>query len=287
MDWAILGQQLWDGLVFGSIYILFACGLTLAYGNMDIINLAHGEFLMLAGVLSYSIMTLLHVSFLISSAIAVVLVTLFGWVFNRVAIQPLLKISPIAVLVSTFGLSFLLVNGAFAFWSLTPKKILLPIGGVQDLGGIVISNLSIIIVSIAVIVIAGFYIWLQRAGIGKAIRATAQNRMAASLLGINTMKMYDLTMMISAGLSGLAGILAAMLWSVHAGMGQSLLLIGLVIAIVGGLGNMNGTIIMGLFVAIGEALFGQYVSIYYKNVFIYGIMILVILYKPQGLFARR
>ena len=119
------------------------------------------------------------------------------------------------------------------------------------------------------------------------MRATAQNPIGANLSGINTKRVYDYTMMISAGLAALSGVLLAPVLSAHPSMGQPLLLTGLVIVIVGGLGNLNGTIIVGLLIALLEALFGQYVSTFYRGAFIYGIMIVVLLFRPQGLFAKR
>jgi branched-chain amino acid transport system permease protein len=287
MDWVILGQQLWYGLVNGILYILFASGLTLAFGSMGILNMTHGELCMLGAIFSYSIMTSLGLGYLLSSVLSVLLVCFFGVVLNRIAIQPLIRVSRLTVLVSTFGLSFLIVNASLTFWGVQPRQISLPLSDIHEVGGVRITDQSIILVCIGGTAILLFYAWLSKARLGKAMRATAQNPVGASLSGINTKRIYDYTMMVSAGLAGLSGVLLAPVLSAHPNMGQPLLLVGLVIVIVGGLGNLKGTIVVGLLIAILEALFGQYVSTFYRSAFIYGIMIVVLLFKPQGLFAKR
>jgi branched-chain amino acid transport system permease protein len=144
-----------------------------------------------------------------------------------------------------------------------------------------------VLLIVSAIAIVAFHFWLARAKTGKAMRATAQNAIGASLSGINTRRVYDYTMMISAGLAALAGVLLAPVLSAHPNMGQPLLLTGFVIVIVGGLGNLTGTIVVGLFIGMIEAFFGQYISTFYSSAFTYAVMIVVLLLKPQGLFVRR
>jgi len=249
--------------------------------------MTHGELCMLGAIVSYSIMTSLGVGYLLSSVLSVLLVSFFGVVLNRIAIQPLIRVSRLTVLVSTFGLSFLIVNAGLTFWGVQPRQIRLSLSDIHVVGGVRITDQSILLVCIGGTAILLFYAWLSKASLGKAMRATAQNPVGASLIGINTKRIYDYTMMVSAGLAGLSGVLLAPVLSAHPNMGQSLLLVGLVIVIVGGLGNLNGTIVIGFLIAFLEALFGQYVSTFYRSAFIYGIMIVVLLFRPQGLFPKR
>ena len=286
MDWVVLGQQVWYGLVNAGLYIMFASGLTLCLGCMRIFNMAHGELCMLGAILAYSVMTHLGINYYLAAVVSVTVVAGFGIILNRVAVQPLLNL-PMMVLLSTLGVSFILLHGSLVFWGLEPKRIKVSLSKIHYLGGVAISDQSIMIVVVGAITISALYFWLAKARLGKAMRATAQNAIGASLSGINTKRIYDYTMMLSAGLAALTGVLLAILLSAHASMGQPILLMGFVIVVAGGMGNFKGAIIVGLAVGIVEALFGQYVSTYYRSAFIYGIMMVVLLLRPKGLFGAR
>jgi branched-chain amino acid transport system permease protein len=133
----------------------------------------------------------------------------------------------------------------------------------------------------------GLYLLLSKIKLGKMMRATSQNQVGAQLVGVNTRRVYDYTLMFAAALAALAGILMAPIISAHPFMGQPLLIMGFAVVIVAGMGNLLGALIVGIVLGVVEALFGQYVSTYYRTPFIYAIMILILLSRPQGLFGRR
>jgi len=283
----ILGQQLWNGLMTGVAYSVFATGLTLIFGMMRIINFAHGEIYMLGAMILYTL-TVSGVHFLLALLISVIAVGVFGLFFDRIAIRPLLKAHPLTILVSTMAVSVILTNGAAIIWNVDTRVIETPFGdGSVEVAGALLSNTGMVLSAIGLGVLGLFYLFATKSRLGRIMRATAQDRVGASLIGIDVKRMYSLTVAISAGLAAVAGGIIGPIWVASPTMGEDILLKGFAIVIVGGMGNVLGCVIAGIALGVTEALFGQYVSMYYIDVYSFGILILVCLLRPQGLFAGR
>lgn len=287
MDWIIFAQMLWYGIERGVIYVVFAMGMTLCFGVMGIINFAHGELCMLGAMLVYSLMTFVGVPFFPAAAISIVSVAIFGIIFNRVAVQPLIVKNPWSVLISTIAVSWILIHGGYAVWGPYSYRLDFPFPQVLNLGGVCISVGGITVVIVAAIAVAALYLFLAKAKIGKVMRATSQNPTGASLVGININRTYVYTMIVASALAAIAGIFLFPILASSPSMGQSVLIMGFVIVIVGGMGNVTGCVIIGLLIGILETLFGQYVNMLFRGAFIYSIMILVLLVRQQGVFARK
>ena len=286
MMWT-LGQQLWNGLLTGVAYSIFAIGLTLIFGMMRVINFAHGEIYMLGAMILYTL-TASGVHFLLALPITVIAVGVIGLLFDRVAIRPLLFAHPLTVMVSTMAVSVVLMNGAMMIWNVDTRVIETPFGeGRVEVAGVVLSYTEIALTTIGLGVIGVFYLFTTKSMLGRMMRATAQDRIGASLIGINVKRMYSLTVALSAGLAAVAGGIIGPIWVASPTMGQDILLKGFAIVIVGGMGNVLGCVIAGITLGVTEALFGQYGSMYYRDVYAFGILILVCLLRPQGLFVRR
>ena len=243
---------------------------------------------MLGAMILYTL-TASGVHFLLALLITAIAVAAFGLLFDRVAIRPLLLAHPLTVLVSTMAVSVILMNGAMMIletWTRALSRLL---------SGTVVSKLPVScspipasrLTAIGLGVLAAFYLFATKSTLGRMMRATAQDRIGASLIGINVKRMYSLTVAISAGLAALAGGIIGPIWVASPAMGQDILLKGFAIVIVGGMGNVLGCVIAGVGLGITEALFGQYASMYYRDVYAFGLLILVCLLRPQGLFARR
>ena len=286
MDWVLFGQQAWNGLANGVAYVIFALGLTLIFGVLKVTNIAHGEFFMLGAMALVSFQELLGINFFIALILSTLLAAGLGFVSNRIAVRPLLAASPLSTLLSTLAVSYILLNTSIIIWPF-PKSVRPPISGTLDLGGIRITSASLISFGIGGLVIAGLYLFLSKLKLGKEIDATSQCRVGASLTGINVKKIYDLTFVIAAALAAIGGALVAPLWQANTSMGQYVLLKGFAIVVVAGMGNVLGCLWVGLLAGVSEALFGQYVAMYYKEGFLFGVMIISLLLKPEGLFTRR
>jgi len=284
-----LGQVLWYGIRNGVVYILFASGLSLVFGVMRVVNFAHGELYMLGAMLVYTFATMLGLNFFLSVAISVALVAVAGLLTNRVAVQPILKVkgAGIGVLLSTAALSFILLHGGTAVWGSWVAPIDYPISGTFHVGGVAVEKGGLLLVLVGAVAIAGLHLFVGRAKIGKEMRATSQDVRGAYLVGIDVLRVYDYTMAVGAVLAGFGAILLAQVTSAFVNMGQSMLVLGFAIVILGGMGNIRGVAIIGLAMGIAEALFGYYVSLGYKLAFVYALMIGGLLWRPEGVFARR
>jgi branched-chain amino acid transport system permease protein len=285
MDWSTFLQQFWNGLVNGVGYVQFALGLALIFGVLRVINIAHGEFFMIGAMVVASLQQLFGLNFFIALIPSVILVSALGIICNRVAVRPLLDAPELSTLLSTLAISYILLNAGRVIWP-HPMTVKTPFTEILKLGDIRITESSLMSVFLGGLIIAALYYFLTKIRMGKEIKATAQNRTGANLVGINVKGIYDITFIISAALAALGGISVAPVWQPQTMMGQYVLLKGFAILVVGGMGNVTGCLVIGLATGIVEAFFGNYVSIYYKEGFLFIIMIVMLLLKPQGLFVR-
>jgi len=285
MDWSTFLQQSWNGLVNGVGYVQFALGLALIFGVLRVINIAHGEFFMIGAMVVASLQQLFGLNFFIALIPSVILVSALGIICNRVAVRPLLDAPELSTLLSTLAISYILLNAGRVIWP-HPMTVKTPFTEILKLGDIRITESSLMSVFLGGLIIAALYYFLTKIRMGKEIQATAQNRTGANLVGINVKGIYDITFIISAALAALGGISVAPVWQPQTMMGQYVLLKGFAILVVGGMGNVTGCLVIGLATGVVEAFFGNYVSIYYKEGFLFIIMIVMLLLKPQGLFVR-
>ena len=287
MNWDIVGQQLWNGLLSGSIYVIFASGLSLVFGVMRVINMAHGELTMLGAMLLYTFTKLVGLGYFVGGALVVVVMGLAGFLVNRVTVRPFLGQSELVVILSTVALSFMLLNGSLVVWGSSPKGVDAPFNEIVKVGGVFITTAGLLLVGVCVAAVLGLYLMLTRTKLGKKTRATGQNLLGARLIGINTTAVYDTTLLIASGLAALGGVLIVLVSSASPNLGQPLLITGFAVVIVAGMGNVAGAVAVGLFFGVTEALFGQFISTYYRQGYLYVVMIVVLLLRPQGLFGRK
>jgi branched-chain amino acid transport system permease protein len=285
VDWSIFFQQCWNGLVNGVGYVQFALGLALIFGVLRVMNIAHGEFFMIGAMVVASLQQLFGMNFFTALIPSVILVSALGIICNRVAVRPLLNAPELSTLLSTLAISYILLNAGRVIWP-HPMTVKTPFRNILKLGDIRITESSLMSVFLGGLIIAALYYFLAKTRMGKEIQATAQDRMGANLVGINVKGIYDITFIISAALAAVGGISIAPVWQPQTMMGQYVLLKGFAILVVGGLGNVTGCLMIGLAAGVVEALFGNYVSLYYKEGFLFVIMIIALLFKPGGLFGK-
>ena len=287
MSWDIIGQQLWNGLLNGSIYVIFAAGLSLVFGVMRVINMAHGELTMLGAMLLYTVTKLVGLGYFPGAVLVVAIMALAGFLVNRVTVRPFLGQSELVVILSTVALSFILLNGSLVVWGSGPKGVDEPFNRILKLGDVHITTAGLLLVGVCFAAVLTLYLMLTHTKLGKKTRATGQNLLGARLIGINTTAVYDTTLIIASGLAALAGVLIVLVSTSSPNLGQPLLITGFAVVIVAGMGNVGGAVAVGLFLGITEALFGQFISTYYRQGYLYVVMIIVLLLRPQGLFGRR
>ncbi|MET3289194.1 branched-chain amino acid ABC transporter permease [Brevibacillus fluminis] len=280
-------QQTINGLVMGSTYVLIALGLTLVLGMLDMANFAHGELFMAGAFVSVSVVQSFDLPYLAVIPISMVVVALLGIIMERLAFHPLRHSARINLMVSSLGVSILLQNGVQLIWGPDPRNMQSPFADIQlNLGGVFINGQRLFVVVVAVVMIALIYYGIQKTKIGVAMRACAFDMETAKLMGIKANTVLFITFSVGAALAALAGTLMAPIFSVYPTMGVSATLKAFVVVLLGGIGNVTGAIAGGFILGLVETYAAGYLSSEYKDVFAFVIMILVLLFKPAGLFGK-
>ncbi|MHB1159456.1 MAG: branched-chain amino acid ABC transporter permease [Chloroflexota bacterium] len=284
----MLLQILVSGLAMGSIYGLVALGFVLLVNAADIINFAQGEFVMLGAFLVFTFAELWAVPFLPALLLVVAVMAIFGLVMERVAYRPLQNTNAVTIIISTLGISVFLQNLALRTWGSVPEYFGMPFGRQMiDLGTIrlVPQHLLILVVTAALVLLQHWFFHNTR--LGKLMRATAQDKNTARLLGVNIGLMTALTFALASALGGLAGVLLAPTFYISVEMGVRVGIKAFVASIIGGWGSIPGAMIGGLVIGLVEVLAAAYVSSLYKDVFAFLVLILFLVVMPRGIFGEK
>ncbi len=279
--------QLANGLVIGMGYTLVAIGLTMVFGILNVLNFAHGEFFMLGAFIAYVFGELLGWPYILSGVIAVGLVMLVSFLFEVISVRPFMERDPEMTLLSTFAASLILMNLVEVIWGNTPLSLNSPFSKPLDLVFLVLTAQRILILLIGVLGVILLGLFLKFTKMGKVIRATAQNKKASALVGINIKKVYRLSFAAGTGLAAIAGVLIAPLSNLYASMGQGMVLKGFIVVILGGLASVPGAILGGMILGLTEAMAAGYVSSAWKDVIGFSILIMILLLRPQGLMGKK
>ena len=284
----MLLQILISGLAMGSVYGLVALGFVLLVNAADIINFAQGEFVMLGAFLVFTFAELWGIPYLPAIVMVMAAMALFGMVMERIAYRPLRNTNTATIIVSTLGISVFLQNMALRVWGSVPEYFGQPFGRqIIDLGGIrlVPQHLLILVVTGLLVLLQHWFFHSTR--LGKLMRATAQDKQTARLLGVNIGLMTSLTFAMASALGGLAGILLAPTFYISVEMGVRVGIKAFVASIIGGWGSIPGALVGGLVIGLVEVLAAAYVSSLYKDVFAFVVLIAVLVLMPRGIFGER
>ena len=277
-------QQLADGLLIGLMYSLIAIGLTLIWGVMNIVNFAHGEFLMLGMFTSYWLFTLFGIDPIFSIPICFVGMFILGTLIYRFIVSKVMKGPMLAQLVVTFGVSIFISNLAVYFW--TPDFRLLPatmLQGTWDIGGITLSIPKVAASAGSVTASVCMFFFLQKTRTGKAILATEMDREAALLMGINTERINSISFGIGTALVGVAGAFLSTYYYIYPQVGGLFGTIAFCVVALGGFGSIEGAFIAGILVGLAQTLGGFFFDPSYKYAIVFMIYLITIWIKPQGL----
>ncbi|MBI2218211.1 MAG: branched-chain amino acid ABC transporter permease [Candidatus Rokubacteria bacterium] len=289
MSPGLVVEQIFNGLVSGAIYALMASGLSLIWGTLKMLNFAHGEFYMLGGFGVYFALLLGGLPPLVAVPVAMLGAAVVGMLLERLVIHPLLDkpgwdVSPI---IATLGASILLQNLALHLWGERFKNIPYYIEGGVNLFGIRMAWQRVLIVAVTVVVIVVVVAALRRSRWGMALRATAQDRDAAVLAGIDVYAVYLWTLGLTAALAALAAAMLAPIYSINPWMGTALLLKAFIVCVLGGLGSLEGAILGGVLLGTTESLTVLLWSSEWKDVVAFVLLILVLWVRPAGLMGTR
>ncbi len=299
MDLHILSQQLINGIVLGSVYGLIAVGYTMVYGIIGMINFAHGEVYMIAAYLAAIAIAVLAF-FGIHSPIAVILFALlvtilitscYGWTIERVAYRPLRQSTRLAPLISAIGMSLFLQNYVLLNQGARNQGVPTLIEGVFRLGSdenfVQITFAQIFIVLAAVIGMFLLNYLISRTSLGRQCRATQQDRVMASILGVKTDRIISSVFVIGATMAALAGVLVTLNY------GTFDFYIGFITgikaftaAVLGGIGSLPGAMLGGIILGMSESLFSGFINTDYKDVFAFSLLVFILIFRPSGILGK-
>jgi branched-chain amino acid transport system permease protein len=282
-----LFQHLVNALIMGGTYALLGIGLTLIFGIMRIVNFTHGELYAMGAYMMYFFATVLGLNFFVAIAFAIVAGMAMGTVIEFTLLRPKRGADIDTTMLLMIGAWIVMQNAEHLIWGGIAKSIPSPLPETPlVIGPVSISWLRVMVLIISVVLIAATYFLINRTKLGKAMRATFQDGGTAALMGVNVNAIYTTTFALGSGLGAAAGALLGPVFVVTPTMGDLASLKAFAIVILGGLGNITGAAIGGFMLAVAEEIGAGYISSGYRDAMGFLIIIIVLLFKPTGLFAR-
>ena len=278
-----------QGVLLGGLYALFACGLSLLFGVMRVVNLAHGDFAVLAAYLALAVIAGLHVPVLWSAVVVAPLFAVVGYLVQRFIIQRSLDVSPLTTLLVTFGLSIVLQNAMLEAFSADSHSLpsgSLAAGSFQLTSQLSVGHLSLIVFGVAVVVIAGLQLFLSRAPLGRQIRAAADDQEAAEIVGADVRHVFGIAAAIAFATVALAGIAFGSYSSFDPGAGPQRLIFAFEAVVIGGIGSLWGTLLGGIILGIAQAV-GAQVDSGFGVLAGHLVFLAVLALRPTGLLRAR
>jgi branched-chain amino acid transport system permease protein len=283
---ALFLQQVLNGLTLGGIYSLVALGLTLVYGILHVPNFAHGAFYMAGAFVSFHLMSAWGANYWVAMAGSALAVAAIATLAERLVFNPLREASGLHPMIAAIGVLLFLEAAAQAIWGADFHRMRSPYTGIVNLGGVTAPVQRLLIIAAAFGLMLALHLFLKRTVTGSTIIAMAQNRDGASLVGIDANRVSMLTFAISGVLAAVAATLYAPINLVYPAMGHLVITKAFVIIILGGMGSVPGAIVGGLIIGFAESFGAFYISTDYKDIIAFGLLVLILSVRPQGLFTR-
>jgi branched-chain amino acid transport system permease protein len=283
----ILVQVIVGGLLLGAVYALFSSGLTLVWGMMNIVNFAHGDFVMLGMYVAFVVYTLLGAGPLLGAPIAMLVLATVGVVVYFGLIRDIMKGPMLAQILGTFGLALLLRYSVF--WWFGANFLSLPeniVGGTFEIAGLRLQASRLLAGAVALLVTLGLHLLLTRTSLGSKMLAVAEDSTAAQLMGIRPDTMQAVAWAIAAGATGLAGALIATFFYIVPTVGETLGIVAFVTVSLGGFGSVPGALMAGLLIGVIESLSAYWIGAVYKDMVVYSLFLGFLWFRPQGLMGK-
>lgn len=278
-------QQVFNALMISGVYALVALGITVIFGLTGIVKFSIGELLTLGAFLAFAFWDN-SISYFIAIPLAALAVGAVALIMERAAFRFTMD-QPINGFIISLGLILVLQNFVIEFWGTEVRTILPPFGGVWDVGGVRMPVQSWFVVSVTIGVIVALFVGLRYTKFGRAMRACAEDREAAALMGIPVDRIITGTFVLGGMLAALSGALLASIFAINPYLGAQFLLKGFAVALVGGLGNIEGAVVAALMVGTIETMGAGYLDAEWRDAYVFVIMVLVLLVRPRGLFQAR
>jgi len=291
-------QQLINGLTVGSVYALIALGYSMVYGILELINFAHGEIYMLGAYLGIIFLAFfsaigltaynLPLALILTFVLSIIFCSSYGFTIEKIAYKPLRNAPRLSPLISAIGVSIFLQNYVMLTQGATDKVFpaLFGVAGFQFMS-VRMTYLQLFIILSSIVLTIALRLFVRKTRMGKAMRAVAQDKTMASLVGINIDTIISLTFIIGSGLAAVAGLMVAMYYGlVNYSIGYMAGIKAFTAAVLGGIGSIRGAMFGGLLLGLVESLGGSYISSEYKDAYAFVILIIILLVKPGGLFGK-
>jgi branched-chain amino acid transport system permease protein len=282
-----LVQVIVGGLLLGAVYALFSSGLTLVWGMMNIVNFAHGDFVMLGMYAAFVVFSVFGVGPAAGAPFAALLLATVGVIVYFSLIRHIMKGPMLAQILGTFGLALLLRYSVF--WWFGANFLSLPnniVGGTYDIFGLRIEAARLLAGVVALVVTLGLHLLLTRTSLGSKMLAVAEDSTAAQLMGIRPDTMQAIAWAIAAGATGLAGALIATFFYIVPTVGETLGIVAFVTVSLGGFGSVPGALVAGLLIGVIESVSGYLIGAVYKDIVVYALFIFFLWFRPQGLMGK-
>jgi branched-chain amino acid transport system permease protein len=284
----MLTQVIINGLLKGGLYALMAMGMSMIWGVMNIINIAHGSFIMLGAYITYWLFTGFGMDPFVSLPLSMAVIFLLGWLIQKYLINLVVQADIFITLLLTFGIELLINNLALLFWTADVRKVQVGYGAANfQFFGATVPYVRLAAFIMALLISAILFQLMNRSRTGRAIRATSQELDAAKLSGVRVGNIYASTFAIGTSLAAAAGTLWAILFPISPTMGGILTLKSFVVTIIGGLGTMLGPLVGGLILGIAEALGTNWFGSTYENLISFAIFLVVLIFMPRGILGVR
>ncbi|WP_213774238.1 branched-chain amino acid ABC transporter permease [Bradyrhizobium sp. dw_78] len=281
-------QLLVSGLAIGSVYALAAIGFVIVYSATGVVNFAAGQFVMVGTFAGVAMLVDAQLPAPLAYSAALAVMALFGALFFLVVYLPLRKSSVVTIIIGTVAIGITMQNAALLTFGSWPFRLPSPVEGrTLALGGAIISTHALGVVGVTAIMVAGLWLLFNKTTVGVGMRAVAQDIQAARLMGLKVNRLLALSWILAALLAGVAGLMLGPMWFADVSMGDPIALKAFAATIIGGFGSLPGAIVGGLFVGLSEVLGASYISSAYKDLISFGIMIVFLLVRPQGVFGEK
>jgi branched-chain amino acid transport system permease protein len=280
-------QDLVNGILAGGIFAVVALGFSLVWGIMNIINLAHGSFVMMGAYLAYVLFSTWHVDPFISIPIAFVVMFVFGYAVQRYIINFVVRAPILTTFLLTFGLSLLIINVVLVIFHGDIKGITTSYSGAHfALGPVIVPWAKFLTLVAALVITVLMQAFLTRTKTGRAIRATSMDIGAAQLAGVRVAHLYAIVFGLGAGLAGAAGVLVSMSYSLQPTMGDPFVIKAFVVCVLGGLGSVQGALIGGIVYGILESFGSQYIGTGLQDAVALVVLLIVLIVRPTGIMGK-
>jgi branched-chain amino acid transport system permease protein len=277
-------QELVNSLSVASVIILMGIGVTLIFGLTGIINFAHGEFLMLGGIGVWALVGGGFVGYVPALLISVALVGLLGFLLERGLFQFTL-LHPNNGFMASLGLSIVIQHVVIRIWNSFSKSIPEPLPGAWQVGEIRFIKMRVVVVAITAVIVAITFFTISRSRYGLALRASLADRQTAALMGIPIRRYITVIFTYGSAIAGLGGALMIALFPITPFVGSEMIMLGFAVALIAGLGNVAGVVGAGLILGLVNGMSGAYGTPEWTNAYTFGLMILILIFRPQGLFG--